>query len=330
MLMAENLERVQDEAIQRKNELKVMKENYKNEKVDDRISKLEEKVNNEIKEIRYQLKSCKKQVLARADNINPKSSHSLRVGVNNEEKEETSTEESGDDESVRLRRKATKRKIVDSTSRPDLSMVPPAVPVVPGRKPYNQAHISQTMIITDSMLGKINGRLIKQYIDISVESVLVKKFPGHTPEEIQFYCNYPLSNETPDKVIIVAGTNDLSRHYYKDRVIDEDKIVAHILNIAENAQKYGVKDIVVSGLMVRRGLHYVDSIIYINNKLKELCNEKGYAFIDQSDIGLHHISKDGIHLNFKGHTILKMNILKCFYSFNPYMCDFLDLYEQFL
>ena len=61
-----------------------------------------------------------------------------------------------------------------------------------------------------------------------------------------------------------------------------------------------------------------------------MCNEKGYAFIDQSDIGLHHISKDGIHLNFKGHTILKMNILKCFYSFNPYMCDFLDLYEQFL
>ena len=50
--------------------------------------------------------------------------------------------------------------------------------------------------------------------------------------------------------------------------------------------------------------------------------------MDQSEILSCHISMDGIHPNFYGSTILKMNILSCFYTFNPYFTDFDYDYER--
>ena len=53
-------------------------------------------------------------------------------------------------------------------------------------------------------------------------------------------------------------------------------------------------------------------------------------FMDQGDITVDHISADGIHPNFHGSTILKMNILSVFSSFNPYLCTFGEEYEKAL
>ena len=127
-------------------------------------------------------------------------------------------------------------------------------------------------------MGKINGRLIKDYIDKSSENVLMKKFPGHTAEEMEYYSNFILAKESPDKVIIVAGTNDLSRHYYEKGAISENDIISKIIGIAKNAKNYGTKEIYISGLMIRRGRQYEDSIKGINQKLKELCIENGFKF----------------------------------------------------
>ena len=49
--------------------------------------------------------------------------------------------------------------------------------------------------------------------------------------------------------------------------------------------------------------------------------------MDQSDISSDHVSSDGVHLNFYGQTLLKMNILSCFNTFNPYFNDFENDYE---
>lgn len=52
---------------------------------------------------------------------------------------------------------------------------------------------------------------LNYYIDRRSENIIMKKFPGHTAEEIRFYCEHPLDKIRPEKVIIIAGTNDLSR-----------------------------------------------------------------------------------------------------------------------
>ena len=57
---------------------------------------------------------------------------------------------------------------------------------------------------------------------------------------------------------------------------------------------------------------------------------EGFRFIDQSDISSNHIKMDGVHLNFYGQTLLKMNLLNCFHTFNPYLIDFEYDYDRSL
>ena len=52
--------------------------------------------------------------------------------------------------------------------------------------------------------------------------------------------------------------------------------------------------------------------------------------MDQSDITSSHISTDGVHTNFYGATLVKMSILNCFHTFNPYLNDFEFDYDRSL
>ena len=50
-------------------------------------------------------------------------------------------------------------------------------------------------------------------------------------------------------------------------------------------------------------------IMDINEALKKLCLQKGYDFIDNSNIGFRHLAKDKSHINKNGQRILTSNSL---------------------
>ena len=156
----------------------------------------------------------------------------------------------------------------------------------------------------------------------------MKKYPGQTADEINFACAKPLSEIKPKQVIIIAGTNDISSGF-RDKNLDEQKIVRYILSIAAKAKYYGAEKVCISSILERRGYKYLSAITRINNELYMSCLSKGYTFLDHSHIQLScHIGRDGIHPNDEGLCILQMNILKCMLTFNPYLCDFLEQYEN--
>ena len=213
---------------------------------------------------------------------------------------------------------------------PSVPVIESPIPMVPGPKLFNRAHIPDTIIFSDSTVGKMTSRHLKDYIDIREENIILKKFPGHTAEEINYYCDYPLLNTKAKRAIILAGTNDISRGRTNNS-LDESVIVNNIMGIAHKAKAYGAEQIYIASIVRRRGLFYKDIVSRINILLQSLCKEHGYYFMDNNDIVLDkHISGDGIHPNELGHVILKMNILKCMNSFNPYLCDFIDFYERAL
>ena len=80
----------------------------------------------------------------------------------------------------------------------------------------------------------------------------------------------------------------------------------------------------MSSILVRWGHKYKDIISRMNNILELMCREEGFLYLDHSNITTGHISKDGLHPNMYGIVILKMNLLKCFFTFNPFLCDFND------
>ena len=38
-------------------------------------------------------------------------------------------------------------------------------------------------------------------------------------------------------------------------------------------------------------------VVQINDKLKNVCMENGYDFINNINIGLHHLGRDKLHIN---------------------------------
>ena len=188
-----------------------------------------------------------------------------------------------------------------------------------------------TMIISDSITTKINIHNIKNNINSSEELVIFKKFPGHTAEEIACYAPKPLSDLKPDNVVVVAGTNDISKAIYQEGSdVDEYQIVNDILEIARSARNHGAKKIFISSVLPRRGAQYKRIVAEVNDLLYMVCLAEEFVYMDHGGITLAHISHDGVHPNFWGTTILKFNILSTFRTFNRRNFDFMEDYEKSL
>ena len=202
-------------------------------------------------------------------------------------------------------------------------------PLRPGPHLYSEMvkNTPTTMILTDSMAGGIKMNNIKKNIGVRDRTAVIKRFPGHTAEEIACYAPKPLNDSKPDQVIIIAGTNDLTRSIYEKGTVDELKVVDNVLNIGRAARHHGAKKIHISSIMARRGHRYSEIVKSVNNLLFMACMVEDFLFIDQDDIKLAHISSDGIHLNTHGTAILMFNIFSVFSAFNSSYMDFKEDYD---
>ena len=198
---------------------------------------------------------------------------------------------------------------------------------VPGAKLYSETvqGLATTMIVTDSMSGGVKANNIKRNLK-GKEKIIFKRFPGHTAEEISFYAQKPLNDLKPEKVIIVAGTNDITKNMYEN-MADEYSVVESIMKIGREARKHGAKKIHISSIMVRKGYRYGDVLRKVNELLYMACVAEDFLFLDQADITMAHISSDGIHLNSHGSAILLYNILSLFDAFDRNFIDFNADYE---
>ena len=101
-----------------------------------------------------------------------------------------------------------------------------------------------------------------------------------------------------------------------------------ILEIARNARNVGAEDIYISSILVRWRYESRNLVVRTNQLLEAKCIEEGFVYLDHSDITTWHLSDDGLHLNVYGHAVLKMNMFRCLFTFNPYLCDFMHLYDK--
>ena len=171
----------------------------------------------------------------------------------------------------------------------------------------------------------MTAKELRKEIDTDIEDVIVNRHPGATSREIGHYSQLPLNDIRPSKVIIFAGSNDISR----DKTINEFEVVERIMTIGRNAKSVGAT-VFISSLLIRVGYEYQNMIKRINVLLERFCGEEGFNFINHSDIATAHIGYDGLHVNKYGRSILKMNLLCCFTSFNPYLCNFIQFFEECL
>ena len=125
-------------------------------------------------------------------------------------------------------------------------------------------------------------------------------------------------NIAPKNIVILVGTNDLSRK------ISADVICDNISKAIDESKKANVKNIVICSLLpVNKsvnsnmvGIRKNNDIKAINAMLKDLCEQKQVAFVDlysplQDNDGNFdkQYTYDGLHPNAKGYVVIT-NALK--------------------
>ena len=110
--------------------------------------------------------------------------------------------------------------------------------------------------------------------------------------------------ESPDRLILHRGCNDAN-----NEKSTPEKIVNEIADMAILCRDYGVNDAFISAVICRRGTFLNAKVKHVNLLLKQICEENGYFFIDNSSVEIRDLWKDGIQLLESGKTKLAENFI---------------------
>ena len=116
---------------------------------------------------------------------------------------------------------------------------------VPGNRKYSETvrNGRKTFIVGTSMVKgiEINSQLRNSFAKLRL-------FPGATLKHLRYYIVPSLIDETPDKIILHEGCNDVN-----NKNSTTEKTANEIADMAILCRDYGVNDIFISTMICRRG-----------------------------------------------------------------------------
>ena len=156
------------------------------------------------------------------------------------------------------------------------------------------------VVLSDSIPKLLSLYYIKKKLRHS--EIYKKCFPGVNTNHLKLHIIPTLSEDKPDTVIIHVGVDDMMNG------TDRDGLILQIGRIGFTCKNYGVKNVIISGLVYTRRIKN-NVVDYVNKKLQELCNYQSCKFINNSNIQLEHLCKNGLHLDLNGKKLLFENCL---------------------
>ena len=169
---------------------------------------------------------------------------------------------------------------------------------IPGNSLYSSIvdKGKQVGIFGDSMIKRILGRRISK--DLKYGQAKVRPFLGASASEVTHHIEPELRKYSYDAVVICAGTNNLPPTKLSNgdtfTTQSEDSIAQEIINVGYKCKDYGVNDVCISLLTVRKG--YEEKVAKINRLLIDYCRAAHFYFIDHSNILVEHLY-DGLHID---------------------------------
>ena len=115
-----------------------------------------------------------------------------------------------------------------------------------------------------------------------------------------------LLEEKPDIVIVHVGINDVLNRF------DQDQIIKNIQQMYITCKNFNVNQVIISGIVsCKRADNSV--INYINENLKIESTTKGCQFLDNGNIKLDNLCRNGLHLGESGKKFLLDNYVNFFH-----------------
>ena len=188
--------------------------------------------------------------------------------------------------------------------------------------------VSRSVVcVSDSMTRSIrnnflNNKLKQHSVEGSVnETVHMDLNPGGDTEKIKHASKYVIQKHRPNKLIIVAGTNDIS-HEARAGNADADTIAEKIISIGREAIRdfECVENVAISSIIIRGSAQYSDIVFDVNIRLRLKCIQEDFTYIDNECITKEDLY-DGLHLNRFGNEKLLHKLLSCCESYNPCLAD---------
>ncbi|XP_035688972.1 uncharacterized protein LOC118424500 isoform X2 [Branchiostoma floridae] len=163
------------------------------------------------------------------------------------------------------------------------------------RQFYKTKAPKKTVIIGDSMIKGLKPSKMSKNRNVKCFT-----HRGARVEQLMSPSSRIVSSETPDTVILHAGTNNSS-----DSV---QVIIEKTRNLSSTLQDTGVRRIAVSGVISRADTD-PERTHLINLGLARMCKANDWNFNDNSNIGPYYICHDGVHLNSQGTIQLARNLI---------------------
>ena len=124
-----------------------------------------------------------------------------------------------------------------------------------------------------------------------------------------------LLEDKPDIVIVHVGINDVLNRF------DQDQIIENIQQMYITCKNFNVNQVIISGIVsCKRADNSV--INYINENVKVESTTERYQFLDNGNIKLENLYRDGLHLGESGKKLLLDNYVNFLYHF----LDFIEPY----
>ena len=136
-----------------------------------------------------------------------------------------------------------------------------------------------------------------------------QKFHGGRARHMKEYVQTHMREEKPDTVIIHAGGNDLRT--MRNNPTPPMQVANEIIDIGLACKKNGASRVIISGVITRKPKFLQDRCRDVNEVLASLCEISKFTYIDNKDITLDYLLKDGVHLNDEGSVLLAQNYLNC-------------------
>ena len=173
----------------------------------------------------------------------------------------------------------------------------------PGNSEYASIakHGRKLLIVGDSHVRRIRRNDFNK--ELKNGKAIFRSFSGANTKQLNHYMVPPLVDDKPDTVIIHIVTNDVLEN------ANHEDIVRNIIKIGLECKKYGVNDIVISSVLVKRSPKLNTIIRRANEMLCDLCRANGFGFICNDMITTQYLWNDDIHLQDLGTNILSSNFI---------------------
>ena len=179
--------------------------------------------------------------------------------------------------------------------------------LVPGPRQYSDVVQKgpETLIVSNSITKGITVRDINERFD-GGGHVSFRRFPGAKADDVRDYLPSNLSKVKPETVIIQSGGNDLPTP--RSNPVQVEEIAKTIVECGLLCKSYGVKNVLISGVPMRRPHYLKTRCKDLNLLLQEHCLLEGFIFVDNGNIDTSH-TYDGTHLTQEGSALLRDNYL---------------------